>query len=480
MRSEKRVRAPRKKRAEKKRGGCLKKLATVLFGITALSVVAGLGGQTQPREGEAIVQPLSTPTVFEAQSALPSETDAAQWEAVRVETAAAYAENLDATVTAQPEDLSDDVQIEQETALQEAQDLSRVAAFSRSEASGAVSSEQTPNAEQGSGPTPVPVAQSKYLFTGVTNNAVNVRAGASQDSERLDKLQAGTEVRVLRVESVGSSNWYEVDYGEDKHGFVSGNYVDRQIAVAVLDGTLDVQGLADLDAGALLEYGTANSVPQDAEATVIFEGVGVYSGAFVSGKRSGNGTFLWDNGDVYEGEWSNDRISGTGRLALANGAVYQGRFSRGSLQEGSITLSQANGAVLERTAADGQLKRRAKLTFVDGTTVEGNVSNQRIEGQVTIQYANGDMYEGAISEGLKSGSGTYTWTDGAHYAGNWKEDQMSGKGTYYFSSDEKTYYIAGKFEANQPAGTMTYVSAQGIKYETEWENGSCTSIRYVR
>ena len=481
MRAEKRVRAPQEKRRQKRRGGCLKRLATALFGITALFVVAGIGGQTQQRERDATVeQTLSAITEFEALTVLPNGTVAVQPEIVPIEMATVSAENPDAMLTEQPIDGVDTEFLEQETALQETKNTPGDAMFLQPGVSDVESSESEADIAQNSELSPAPVTRSKYLFTGITNNAVNVRAEATQNSERLDKLQAGTEVYVLRVESVGSSNWYEVDYGEDKHGFVSGNYVDRQIAVAVLDGSLDVQALAELDVGALLECGTANNVPQDGEATVAFEGIGVYSGAFVSGKRSGNGTFLWENGDIYEGEWLNDRINGIGRLVLANGVVYEGQFSQGRLQEGSVILSQTNGTLLERSVADGKLRRRAKLTFVDGTTVEGDVSNQRIEGQVTIQYANGDIYEGAINDGLKSGNGTYTWTDGARYAGSWKEDQMSGKGTYYFSTDEKIHYIVGKFEANQPAETMTYISIQGIKYETEWENGNCISICCVR
>lgn len=317
-----------------------------------------------------------------------------------------------------------------------------------------------------------------YLFRGLTNGGVNVRAEANKNSTLLDSLKKGEEVYVLGVVDNGSGEWYEVIYGDNQRGYVHNSYVDRQIEVSVLDQRLDVEDLAGLDAGALLTYGTAENAPVSGEATVVFEGIGMYSGSFEAGKRAGTGVFLWDNGDVYEGEWASDRINGSGCLTLADGAVYEGTFSKGNLRKGTVRVQQANGALLERTVSDGKLARRAVLTFADGTRVEGNVSNQKIEGQVTIAYANGDVYAGNIKDGLKSGTGTYTWTDGAHYTGNWKNDQMEGKGTYYFSEYEKGYYISGQFAGNEPAGTMTYVSAQGVKYQTEWEGVRCVSIRY--
>ena len=38
-----------------------------------------------------------------------------------------------------------------------------------------------------------------------------------------------------------------------------------------------------------------------------------FLGAFVAGKRQGQGAYLYINGDVYQGEWENDVKHGFGK-----------------------------------------------------------------------------------------------------------------------------------------------------------------------
>lgn len=338
-------------------------------------------------------------------------------------------------------------------------------------------------------PTAQPTAQpearqsaEQVLFEGMTNNTVNVRAEASKDSKRIDQLQKGIRVQVLDVQTAGGKDWYKVRYGEEKLGFVFGSYVDRQISVTMLNRTftaeeIDTQVLSGMS---IPDSQALDDAPVQGAATAVFEGSGVYSGGFSEGRRAGQGTYVWENGDVYEGEWKDDRLSGEGVLTLADGTVYEGKFLRGTLKSGTIRKYQGNGALLTRTVSDGEMKKKAFLSFEDGTIVEGNVSKGEISGSVTILYPNGDQYEGTIEDSLKSGQGTYTWADGAHYTGAWKSDKMNGSGTYYFSQDEKRQYVSGKFADNQPTGDMTYMAENGIKYTTQWENGSCVRIEYRR
>lgn len=348
-----------------------------------------------------------------------------------------------------------------------------------------------PTAQPTTQPTTQPIGQPiaqlaeeqgvKVLFEGVTNHAVNVRMEASKDSSRVDQLEKGMWVQVLAVETIDGKDWYKIRYGREKRGFVFSGYVDRQITVTVLNRTLTVEEINEqILSGKQIPDSQvmADTLALEA-ATTVFEGSGVYSGALSEGKRSGQGTYVWENGDVYEGQWKDDRLSGQGVLTLADGTAYEGQFLRGAFKNGTIRKLQKNGAMLIRTVADGAIKKKACLEFDDGTTVEGNINKGEISGNVRICYSNGDLYEGSLEKGLKSGQGTYTWTDGAHYTGAWKNDKMNGKGTYYFSREERQY-ITGKFEDNQPAGIVTYVEGNGIKYATRWENGACVEIEYKR
>lgn len=54
-----------------------------------------------------------------------------------------------------------------------------------------------------------------------------------------------------------------------------------------------------------------------------------YSGNFVAGNMSGQGTMAYANGDTYAGEWSLNEPNGQGRMVYAKtGNVYTGGFKK--------------------------------------------------------------------------------------------------------------------------------------------------------
>ncbi|MBN9646298.1 SH3 domain-containing protein [Terrisporobacter glycolicus] len=56
----------------------------------------------------------------------------------------------------------------------------------------------------------------------VTASSLNVRASASSNSYKIGSLKKGA---IIDIESVSSSGWYKIKYG-NKHGYVSGQYID--------------------------------------------------------------------------------------------------------------------------------------------------------------------------------------------------------------------------------------------------------------
>lgn len=317
-------------------------------------------------------------------------------------------------------------------------------------------------------------------YSGYTTQNLNVRLAAGGEGQIVAKLGADVRVKVLDEETANGKSWLLISFdkdGETIQGYVTSKGVERAIEMTVYSGSYSLE---ELNAGVFrqAEAGQSAGVPQDGEATVVYEGYGTYSGSFANGKRNGTGTFLWENGDSYTGEWKADKLSGKGTLTLADGTVEEGTFRSGKLYSGSARIMQADGSVLTRSVSEGEVRSAATLTWPDGTVLSGRFSAKTgtFTGDVTIAYPNGDSYVGALADSLKSGTGTYTWKNGAHYTGEWMADRMDGKGTYYFGESEKNNYIKGQFSANAPMGTMEYVSQQGLHYNTNWSDGQCVSI----
>lgn len=331
------------------------------------------------------------------------------------------------------------------------------------------------------------------IYSGYATQNLNVRVTPGGEGKIVAHLKENDEVRVKGEEQVKGKSWLLVEVqqnGENVEGYVLGSGIERSVTLQVYEGTYS---LSELNTGAwkTAQAGETNAAPQSGTATVIYEGYGVYSGTFSKGKRSGQGTFLWENGESYVGEWKDDQITGKGVLTQSNQTVQSGTFRKGKLYTGIVSIPQDDGGILLRTLSEGELRTSASLTWPDGTTVEGKISKKTgtFTGNVTISYPNGDIYEGELSGNLKSGKGTYTWANGsnlwsvgtgAHYTGEWINDQMEGSGTYYFGKTEKNNYIKGQFSANAPLGTITYVSSAGIRYDTTWKDGKCTSIKVKR
>ena len=98
-------------------------------------------------------------------------------------------------------------------------------------------------------------------------------------------------------------------------------------------------------------------------------------GAFVEGKRHGQGVYLYVNGDVFQGEWENDVKHGSGKIKIkiydadilgtytyAAGGQKKGLWTHGVLS-GLGELIHVDHKILGVFLNDSEMKMPAQLTF---------------------------------------------------------------------------------------------------------------------
>jgi MORN repeat len=70
----------------------------------------------------------------------------------------------------------------------------------------------------------------------------------------------------------------------------------------------------------------------------------VYTGAYVNGRRTGEGRFYFANGDLYTGQWNDNVMEGSGRYYYQSGQRFEGTFRRGK-RIGKGKLQRTNGDI---------------------------------------------------------------------------------------------------------------------------------------
>jgi hypothetical protein len=69
----------------------------------------------------------------------------------------------------------------------------------------------------------------------------------------------------------------------------------------------------------------------------LFEGLDVYQGDLLNGKKHGNGTMIYANGDVYDGDWKDDNMYGKGKFTKSQKWMFEGIFVRNKATFGTLT-----------------------------------------------------------------------------------------------------------------------------------------------
>ncbi|MCU0904155.1 MAG: 2-isopropylmalate synthase, partial [Tabrizicola sp.] len=113
-------------------------------------------------------------------------------------------------------------------------------------------------------------------------------------------------------------------------------------------------------------------------------------------------TKQYDDGSVYEGTFKDGRQHGTGTYRLTSGFEYTGEWVEGEIT-GQGTARYPNGSVYEGTFVKGQPEGKGKITAPDGRTYEGDWVQGQMTGQGIATYANGSVYEGGFVRGQHDG-----------------------------------------------------------------------------
>lgn len=147
------------------------------------------------------------------------------------------------------------------------------------------------------------------------------------------------------------------------------------IIFVVLPGT---QGFADTDTG---YEGERNAFNRFHGQGTYVNSRGKYTGDWVDGVKSGQGTFVAANGDVYTGQWADNKRTGTGKELYPDGSFYQGQWE----------ANKKHGA--------------GTLVFKNGDKLTGNWIADDFSGSGIYKFKNGLEYQGPITSDKPSGKG---------------------------------------------------------------------------
>ena len=233
--------------------------------------------------------------------------------------------------------------------------------------------------------------------------------------------------------------------------------------------------------------------------TATYNDADTYTGMFVAGHQSGQGTLTKANGDKYTGTWLEGSLS-AGTIVFATGEKYTGHL-KWLKMDGEGTLYNAAGKVKQQGYWDMDLYmgQQPAHQLADGSKYYGQWKDDMMDGQGTF-VSGSETYSGSFKNNHRNGYGKLTYTTDAYsYEGEWKDDKKDGQGknttkedsySGTFKNDRRQGYgkltsitgggYEGNFEGGEKSGTGTGTTAKGDKYTGQWlygkENGAGTYI----
>jgi hypothetical protein len=185
-----------------------------------------------------------------------------------------------------------------------------------------------------------------------------------------------------------------------------------------------------------------------------------YTGSWIDGQRSGQGTMKWSDGTIYKGSWENDSMNGQG--------IYY------------FPKDDENGSdYYDGEWIDGKQSGQGTMKWLNGTIYEGAWENNLRNGQGIHYFPEDDengreYYDGEWIDDKRTGQGTMKWLDGGRYEGAWENNLRNGQGIYYFPEDDVSgrEYYDGEWIDDKRTGHGTMKWLYGAIYEGAWENGS--------
>jgi hypothetical protein len=166
--------------------------------------------------------------------------------------------------------------------------------------------------------------------------------------------------------------------------------------------------------------------------------VGMYTGDFVHGKKSGTGECITMKGAYFIGEYRNDFPNGEGTEVHSNGDYYRGGFVNGVKTGMGLYKWGASGDVYAGWFENSLPNKDGVMQFKKG------------------RKDNAIEYAGDWVDGVQSGKGVMQFKgrkdNAIEYAGDWVDGVQSGKGVmrYMNGKAEDGYWLNGKFVGKSP------------------------------
>ena len=154
-----------------------------------------------------------------------------------------------------------------------------------------------------------------------------------------------------------------------------------------------------------------------------------YQGHFVRGWFEGKGRYDWGNGVVYTGEFMHGVRTGQGTIVYADHSSYHGSFRNG-LYDGNGRYVDANGAQYQGEFRAGKFNGQGRYRWANGDRYEGRFRENLMDGPGIYVRSNGERYQGMFHANERSGIGSYIWPNGDSYVGHFARDRIDGKGVY--------------------------------------------------
>ena len=219
----------------------------------------------------------------------------------------------------------------------------------------------------------------------------NVRAGPGTTYDKVDLLEAGTEVRVTGK----TGSWFRLEPKPDQPA--------RFVYAPLLTDTRPTARTVTYANGARY-YGPARNGEPHGRGVFTWTGGERYEGDFVDGERHGRGIYTTPDKRAgiqrYDGEWHDGKMTGRGASIHANDTRYEGDF------------------------VDGQATGRGVWTWPNSNRYEGDFVDGQRTGRGVFTWANGSSYEGEFVNGQRTGRGTRTFADGDSYTQVWRDGKV--------------------------------------------------------
>eukprot|EP00546_Thalassionema_frauenfeldii_P020876 CAMPEP_0178903642 /NCGR_PEP_ID=MMETSP0786-20121207/5266_1 /TAXON_ID=186022 /ORGANISM="Thalassionema frauenfeldii, Strain CCMP 1798" /LENGTH=853 /DNA_ID=CAMNT_0020575027 /DNA_START=141 /DNA_END=2702 /DNA_ORIENTATION=- len=148
---------------------------------------------------------------------------------------------------------------------------------------------------------------------------------------------------------------------------------------------------------------------------------------------------------------------------------YTGFLNMQNLPQGHGILRVDTGDVYEGEWENGQRHGQGVYTWYDGDLYTGPWREGKRHGHGVFVFSDGRLYDGEYNMGQREGQGMFVWPYGAKYEGSYYQDKRNGSGVYVYA-DGRIY--RGEYRDDRPHGYGVETAKDGtIIYDGNWAFG---------